>query len=570
MEENPPTTVRAELTDWLARIGTLATVLTALILTAVLLGNLLLLVLGVTPIPVLVALVDLGPVLGLFFGNIATGVSYYGTWRILRGRDRYDVRGDAKSQLLGAPGALQGVPSELRGLFGCTPVISAGLLVGSLILSALTLAPVHILGVSLQAPLSPQQAGASPTPGHSSLTPTPLTPTPTPAPHVQVVLRPTTIRQQCHSQSMVLSALAITLDNTSSTVDVTWQMGAIQHIAGTGDQWARASATGGVLPAGGSADVSLIPHPHLCALNPQPSAVYSAIIQLASGDSDAILDTVISAPISAPPSSLPPSSLPPSSPPPPAATPTATAPPPSPPPGPHVAISARPTHQSQSCEGSSDDPSLAYTVTLDNMGSTVPVAWTFVATDQIQASGMRWAMASPPGGTILADQIARFTLVPAPGVCSVVGTTTYHATIAVTSLDGATTYATLHLTDSVGVPVRLHFRAEPENKVQVCDTSSFGPYRLTLDNSGSNVPVAWSLGAFDDLPGTTTSWATANTYGGTLQPHGEHITLTLTPAASLCVAHVGRYHATISVKSLDGRTTYATLPLTYTVSVPNN
>jgi hypothetical protein len=567
MAENPPTTPparttnRSDLTDWLGRIGVLATVLTALILTAVLLGNLLLLALGVASTPLLVAIVDLGPVLGLFFGNIATGVSYYGTWRILRGRDRYDVKGDAKSQLLGAPGALQGVPGELRGLFGCAPLISTGLLVGSLILSALTIAPLHVLGVPLQAS-RPAGSGSPPTPGNTSLTPT-STPLPTPVPRVQVVVGPAATRQQCHAQSTVLPAVAITLDNTGSTVDVSWQMGDIQRIASTGELWASASAAGGVIPAGGSADLALTPHPRLCALNPQPRAVYFATIQLATGGSDAILDTVISAPISAPPAPPPPPTATPTPTPTPTPSPT---PSPTPPPGPHVALSVRPANQSQACGGSS----LAYRVTLDNTESNVPVAWAFAASDHVQPGSALWATASPPSGAVSAGQITQFTLAPDPGVCSVVGTTTYHATIGVTSLDGKTTYATLSLTDSVGVPVRVHFRAEPESEAQVCGTSSFGPYRLTLDNSGSTVPVAWSLGAFDHIPGSNTPWATASTYSGTLQPHGGHTILSLTPAASLCDRHAGTYHATISVKSLNGGTTYATVTLTYTVSVPGD
>src|SRR5262245_19580983 len=128
------TTPKLDVPAALGQLAWIATLLTAIILSAVLLGNLALLGLGASPVAWLVLLVDLGPVVATLLGNVATYLGYYGTWRILRGLDRYDVRGDAKNQALqNVPGMLQDVPAILRARMGCARLLTLGALASSLL-----------------------------------------------------------------------------------------------------------------------------------------------------------------------------------------------------------------------------------------------------------------------------------------------------------------------------------------------------------------------------------------------------------------------------------------------------
>src|SRR5262245_47677799 len=98
MAAHAPARPKVDVPVGLARLAWLCTLGSALILTGVLVGNALLIVVGVPSTLWLLALVDIGPLVALFLGNVATFMGYYGTWRILRGLDDYSAKDDAKSQ----------------------------------------------------------------------------------------------------------------------------------------------------------------------------------------------------------------------------------------------------------------------------------------------------------------------------------------------------------------------------------------------------------------------------------------------------------------------------------------
>jgi hypothetical protein len=148
----------------LARLAWLCTLTSALLLTRLLVGNALLLVTHVASTLWLLALVDIGPLVALFLGNVATFIGYYGTWRVLRGLDAYSARDDAKNQFMQVPGMLQNLPQELRSRFGCMHAFSGATQVVSLVVIGLTLVPppVRVLGAELPGGTSGPTATASP------------------------------------------------------------------------------------------------------------------------------------------------------------------------------------------------------------------------------------------------------------------------------------------------------------------------------------------------------------------------------------------------------------------------
>jgi hypothetical protein len=77
---------------------------------------------------------------------------------------------------------------------------------------------------------------------------------------------------------------------------------------------------------------------------------------------------------------------------------------------------------------------------------------------------------------------------------------------------------------------------------------------VTLDNSGSNVAVSWSISITDTDP-LGNVWAFADSTGGTV-PAGQVATVTITPISALCAdlaGNSGSFTATISWQS--GQTT---------------
>ena len=98
---------------------------------------------------------------------------------------------------------------------------------------------------------------STPTPSPTA-TPTP-SPTSTPTPIFNVIISPTGFSQTCPT----LSALIVTIDNSGSNVDVTWQV-SITDTDPMNNVWATASQTSGTVLAGQSASVTITPSSTLC------------------------------------------------------------------------------------------------------------------------------------------------------------------------------------------------------------------------------------------------------------------------------------------------------------------
>jgi hypothetical protein len=239
----------------LGRISVVASLLTALLLSAVLAANVAVLGLGYPPDATLGLFLQATPVICLFLSNLAMLITFYGTYRILRRKDEYQVRDDLKGHAADLPGRLQGVPAQLTRQLGCTGMLSATTLAASLVITGLTLAPQPFRGlgvIAIGAGYQPARLGATVVP----VAPTPAF-TPTPVPVVKFAVTPRQYAQDCNTQ-LQPNPQTITLDNTSSTRDVAWSV-AMRESVGVSAQapWAKPSQTQGVIPAGQMAQITL-------------------------------------------------------------------------------------------------------------------------------------------------------------------------------------------------------------------------------------------------------------------------------------------------------------------------
>lgn len=143
--EKTPIKAGFSLPGLLGRLGLFATYITAAVLLVVLAADASVALLGPRPSYWLALLLGAGPLVALLLSTFASYVNYYGTWRILRHRDEYDVAADLKSHAADVPQALQ---SALAGRTGCVPLVSSLALVLSLALVGLIVVPpnVPILG----------------------------------------------------------------------------------------------------------------------------------------------------------------------------------------------------------------------------------------------------------------------------------------------------------------------------------------------------------------------------------------------------------------------------------------
>jgi hypothetical protein len=64
-------------------------------------------------------------------------------------------------------------------------------------------------------------------------------------------------------------------------------------------------------------------------------------------------------------------------------------------------------------------------------------------------------------------------------------------------------------------------------------TDSLQPITITLDNTQSDGAVGWQATIEDDVPQTSTPWATAAPASGVV-PAGQTTTFQLTPDSSIC------------------------------------
>ena len=263
----------------LGRLAWLCTVVSGLLLAGVLVGNALLLLVGFAPTLWLIALVDIGPLIALFLGNVATILGYYGTWRILRRLDEYSVRDDAKNQLLQVPGMAQDLPRALSRRLGCVHVVTLGTLAVSLVVTGLTLAPppLRALGVAVVV------AAPTPTPTvlPTATAASPPTPTATVPSTLSLLVNPTTAQQQCAADGTV-QPLTVTLDNTGSTLDEGWSVTIGDTVPNTTLVWATANPAAGTVPAGTTSSFDLVPSGRLCYAEKQPSS-FTAIVAFNDG-----------------------------------------------------------------------------------------------------------------------------------------------------------------------------------------------------------------------------------------------------------------------------------------------
>jgi hypothetical protein len=239
----------------LGRIGVVASLLTALLLSAVLAANVAVIGLGYPPEVTLALFLQATPVICLFLSNLATLITFYGTYRILRRKDEYQVRDDLKGHAADLPGRLQGVPAQLARRLGCTGMLSATTLAASLVVTGLTLAPQPFRGLGVIG------VGAGYQPAHLGSTFVPVAPTPTftptPVPVVKFAVTPTQYAQDCNTR-LQPNPQTITLDNTGSTRDVAWSV-TMRESVGVSAQapWAKPSQTQGVISAGQTVQITL-------------------------------------------------------------------------------------------------------------------------------------------------------------------------------------------------------------------------------------------------------------------------------------------------------------------------
>jgi hypothetical protein len=421
MAEKPPaqpaTAGGLSLPALLGRTQIWASLLAALILVAVIAGNIFILGLHVAPNGWLALLVETGPVVAILVSTLAGYLGYYGTWRMLRGKDEYNVRDDAKSHAADVVGRLQGLPGLLSGRAGCGGLVwgtFSGLLLGvSLVVTGLTLAPppLRVLGViNNNGTFVPAGLGVT---GGPAARPTP-TPTPTPVPRIQFVISPTQFPAQGSWQcdSGLPAAQTLTLDNSGSNVAVTWQVTPRETLP-NGQPWARASQTQGAIAAGQQATITISPNEVVCRYAAaQPSTTsYHADVTLTGGASGAgtySLTYLITG--------------------------TST-----------VKFSITPTQYpaSGAWDCRQGQPP-AQTITLDNRGSNVAVGWQATMRETV-GNGQPWASTGPSQGPnqnmIPAGKTAQLTITPDAGVCSSVppAGTAFHADITLTS-GGTGTY----------------------------------------------------------------------------------------------------------------------------------
>jgi hypothetical protein len=239
----------------LGRISVVASLLTALLLSAVLAVNVAVLGLGYPLDVTLAVFLQATPVICLFLSNLAMLITFYGTYRILRRKDEYQVRDDLKGHAADLPGRLQGAPAQLARRLGCTGMLSATTLAASLVVTGLTLAPQPFRGLGVIA------IGAGYQPAHLGSTVVPVAPTPmvtpTPVPVVKFAVTPMQYKQDCNTR-LQPNPQTITLDNTGSTRDVAWSV-AMRESVGVSAQvpWAKPSQTQGVISAGQMAQITL-------------------------------------------------------------------------------------------------------------------------------------------------------------------------------------------------------------------------------------------------------------------------------------------------------------------------
>jgi hypothetical protein len=212
----------------------------------------------------------------MLLSTFASYVNYYGIWRILRAKDEYDAGQDLKSHASDVPQALQ---TLLASRSGCLPAASTALLCVALLLAVATILPpttpvVGALGTwnehsSLAggAPPARPSVAASPTATPSVAASPTVPPRPTAVPtatSTPVVIRfavsPTTASWRGCLTGTPPPSQVLTLDNSQSTVAVSWQASAVETVD-TGKLWAVITPASGTVPAHSKRAITVSPDP---------------------------------------------------------------------------------------------------------------------------------------------------------------------------------------------------------------------------------------------------------------------------------------------------------------------
>jgi hypothetical protein len=282
---------------WLGRLGFVSTLIGAGILSLVLVGNLATLAWGI----VFNGVVLRGATaLATMLGAVSTGISYYGRWRLVRGKEHLNIRDEATDQALDTPSRLQDLPTRLRSQFGCSAVFSSFLVVvGMLVLlgqpgqSSSTRHAVRLLPTPNATAFLPTSIPATATIAATALPTATLLPAPTatatatatatPVIPPIITVIPLSTQQTC-SSTLTLDPMIFTLDASGSAVAATWQMTPQEPIPGApGTPWASVTPSSATTPAGQRVTVMVIPDPAICSKLPIDGATFHVRIDVKGG-----------------------------------------------------------------------------------------------------------------------------------------------------------------------------------------------------------------------------------------------------------------------------------------------
>jgi hypothetical protein len=296
----------------LGRLGVYATYIAAALVLLVIAGDLDVLLRHPPLVGQLAVLVVVGPLVAMLLSTFASYVNYYGIWRILRGKDEYDAGQDLKSHAADIPQALQAL---LAGRRGCLPAAATALLFVSLLLAAAADVPPstpaigtlgtwhdHVGGVVLIAPTATPTATTAPTAtalptatatARPTATTRPIvvptataTATSTPPPVINFQVVPPTATWPAGPGGCTgtpPTAVKLTLDNSKSTVAVSWQASADQLLP-SGAPWATIAPASGTVAAGGQQTTIVTPASILCRYSsPNGTAWTVTIVTINAG-----------------------------------------------------------------------------------------------------------------------------------------------------------------------------------------------------------------------------------------------------------------------------------------------
>lgn len=399
-----------------------------------------------------------------------------------------------------------------------------------------------------------------------------LGPKPPIATPVLSVLPQTAYSQTCQPAVPTLTGIPVTLDNTGSTVAITWHAAVQGSAPGSAEPWARVDNTSGTVPARGREVVTITPAADLCsrlqgATTQQVFSVtltYSAaqqaqdegsreaadaagatrlgmLAQVASAATTrqvTITDAIASVNFSA-------------------------------------YVEARggqtTTSLNATCDANFALTPATFFIVLDNTKSSADASWqisipdeaappagaatsvgTPVPTPTPSATPLTpepWAQAELTSGTLAAGQRSRVGIIPVKDLCSRIGPGTAPAPfrVLVTLGDGSTIPISATVTPTAPV---IAFAVTVIDKAATSFTSiaqncfALTPFVVALDNRESNVPVSWTVSITDSVystgvptptPGPAEVWATADITSGTAAPGVAGIArVTVTPASDLC------------------------------------